>query len=197
MSRESRVERIKFKLEHLDGFILRGHTRTPLDVMPHLKDRIGELMQPNSYAYTLAVKGVKGVKSLLLTNTSCIVQKFRSQPFVKSKDLTPYSRLLIIACGGVMETWPGGGDAWVMASDLVEKYPVFFHREIKRGLAAARTKYRLHRIQLTVRCDLPANYHRWVEMLGFRFEGLQRMSDPGRNDHYRYALIWEDVIQPS
>ena len=82
-----------------------------------------------------------------------------------------------------------------MASDLVEKYPLVFHREIKRGLDKARAKYRLHRIQLTVRADLPDKYHRWVEMLGFRFEGPQRKSDPARNDHYRYALIAERIEQ--
>lgn len=144
---------IKFEPDHLNGFILRGHTQSPLEALKGLKERLGEFMRPNSHAYTLVV----GFE--------------------------------IIGCAGVIESWPGGGEAWAMLSSSVEKYPLFFHRAIKRGLDRIRATYRLHRIQLTVRVDLPHNYHRWVEILGFRFEGLQKMSDPDRNDHYRYALV--------
>lgn len=92
----------------------------------------------------------------------------------------------IIACAGVVKLWPGVGEAWMMVSGVVEKYPVFFHRTVKRILNRIQEKYQLHRIQGTVRADFEKGHH-WIETLGFRCEGLQRMFGADRADHYRYA----------
>lgn len=94
----------------------------------------------------------------------------------------------IIACAGVVEVWSGVGEAWMLVSDLVEKYPVFFHRTVKDILNAIYKKYQFQRIQATVRADFEKG-HRWIETLGFKCEGLMKRYGIDQADHYRYARI--------
>lgn len=150
---------VNFEPHHLKRFILRGHTQTALDAIPDLQTRMEWLKYTKSYAYTLAIKP----------------ESNRS--------------FTIIACAGIIELWPGVGEAWALVSALVEKYPLCFHRAIKHGLRNIQNAHHFHRIQLTVKVDSPTNYFNWVHILGFQWEGLQRMFGPDRNDHYRYARI--------
>lgn len=94
----------------------------------------------------------------------------------------------IIGCAGVQIQWPGVGEAWMMVSTLIEKYPLFVHRSVKKALIEIQEQYQLQRIQTTVLADFETA-HKWVERLGFQCEGIMRKFGPDGSDHYRYALL--------
>jgi len=151
--RAMQLKIIKFEPDHLKGFMLRGYTRSPVEALPGLKERIDQLAGSNCHAYTM----------------------------MAGDD--------IAGCAGIYEVWRGVGEAWLMASELVEKYPLFFHRTVKHMLNSIQRFYGLHRIQLTVRADSPFKYYEWVQVLGFRYEGTLKMFGPDKADHYRYAKV--------
>ena len=69
-----------------------------------------------------------------------------------------------IACGGLVEIWPGRYSAWAYLNEMsaphmlaVTRYALECLKEVKG------------RLELTVRCDFDEG-HRWARMLGFHVE---------------------------
>ena len=95
----------------------------------------------------------------------------------------------IIACGGIIPLWKGVGEAWVVTSPLVEKYPFTFAKIIWRRLRALTDIMDLTRVQTTVDAGHEVSI-KWLERMGFVNEGEMKRYIGGR-DFYRYALIKE------
>jgi hypothetical protein len=91
-----------------------------------------------------------------------------------------------LGAGGLVPLWRGVVQGWVFASDQLRRRPLVLHRAVRRGLAMAETGLGLHRIQITVHEDFAAS-RRWVERLGFRFEGRMPGYGPNRDTYLRYA----------
>tara|TARA_Y100000310_G_scaffold342008_1_gene443311 strand:- start:1180 stop:1599 length:420 start_codon:yes stop_codon:yes gene_type:complete len=89
----------------------------------------------------------------------------------------------IIACGGVARICPGVGEAWLVASGLVHRNKLYFHRFCRAQLITACTALYLHRVQAVVQVKHRFG-HRWIKSLGFQAEGVLR----------RYALDGGDSI---
>lgn len=95
----------------------------------------------------------------------------------------------IMCCGGVTIMWPGVGEVWTVNGPLTRKYPIQFHKLIKRWLHLLTKKHGLHRIQAVV--DATNETHvRWIEALGFSREGMMRQYYR-RRDFYLYAIVKE------
>ena len=95
----------------------------------------------------------------------------------------------IVVCGGVLPYWKGVGEAWVVSSTLVERYPIFFAKTVWRRLELIIEIMDLERVQTTIDAEHEVSM-RWAERMGFVREGLMRKYIAGR-DFYRYALIRE------
>lgn len=93
-----------------------------------------------------------------------------------------------LGAGGLMPLWRGVARGWIYASDRLRARPVQLHRAVARGLALADAAFDLHRIEISVHADFAAS-RRWVERLGFRFEGVMPGYGPNKDSYVRYARI--------
>jgi hypothetical protein len=90
----------------------------------------------------------------------------------------------IVACAGIATQFTGMGTMW--AAVAVDAKPSFvrLHKCALRLLQSMQ----LRRIEATAEADFgPAC--RWLELLGFRSEGLMRAYGPDGRDHIRYARV--------
>jgi hypothetical protein len=89
-----------------------------------------------------------------------------------------------MACAGVIDRGGGRGEAWaVLAGDIgLGMVPVT--RAIQRGFRAM--SYR--RIEAMVACNFQPG-RRWVQMLGFEFEGVARAYMDDGSDGERWARV--------
>lgn len=95
----------------------------------------------------------------------------------------------LVASGGIIPLWKGVGEAWVITSTLVEKYPVLFAKTVWRKLHEIINTNDIERAQTTIHKDHVVS-QRWAERMGFKNEGLMRKY-LGGEDYYRYALVKE------
>lgn len=90
----------------------------------------------------------------------------------------------IVACGGVLPTGPGQGVLWALLSAQAGRNMVCLHRATRRFIDIER----LRRLEASVEVGFSAGC-RWLEMLGFTYEGPLQAFGPNGEDHVRYARI--------
>jgi hypothetical protein len=94
-----------------------------------------------------------------------------------------------VACGGILPLWKGVGEAWIVSSPLVEKYPITFAKVVWKKLKLLIEIMDLERVQTMVDCNHKVSQE-WVKRMGFKKEGKMSKYIGGR-DFYRYALVKE------
>lgn len=96
----------------------------------------------------------------------------------------------VLAIGGVTLLWPGRAQAWALLSNRVDaRNMAAVHCAARRRLAELQADLRYYRIEATVRAGFSAG-RRWLESLGFKFEGWMRHYDPMDGaDHALYARV--------
>lgn len=91
----------------------------------------------------------------------------------------------VVAVAGVSEIWTGRGDAWALiAADIGPRLMTKVHYATKRFLEANT----LRRIEAACVADFHQG-HRWLEALGFSFEGPLAKYAPDGSDCVRYARV--------
>ncbi|MBO6782241.1 MAG: hypothetical protein JJ899_03070 [Alphaproteobacteria bacterium] len=94
----------------------------------------------------------------------------------------------IVGCAGVVELWPGVGQAWAVLSREALDEPITLTRAVLRELERIRRERSLHRVQATV-ADGHGAGARWLAFMGFEVEGLLINYGPGgRGDHWMYGM---------
>jgi hypothetical protein len=93
----------------------------------------------------------------------------------------------IVACAGVLPIWTGVGEGWAITSDLVCKYPFSFARTVHKKICEIVGIYKLDRLQTLVDAEFTTSI-RWLERMGFKFEGEMEKYIAGRT-YLRYAWI--------
>jgi hypothetical protein len=93
----------------------------------------------------------------------------------------------VVACIGVRILWNGVGDGWVLTSPLVHECPKLFMDMMKRGIDWLR-RHGYHRIGANVLQSFSESC-RWIERLGFEFEGVAWALGPNGEDYYRYGRV--------
>ena len=90
----------------------------------------------------------------------------------------------VLACGGLIEQWPGRYTAWAYLNIGTAEHMLFVTK-----VARSLFKSVKGRIECTVRCDYKKG-HRWAKMLGFRVE-TDRMEayGPEGEDHTAYVMV--------
>ncbi len=93
----------------------------------------------------------------------------------------------IVGCGGILRLWKGVGDAWMLATPLIQKYPKSALCITKVYLDRIIEALHFVRIQAVVKQDFWMA-HNFIRRLGFQGEGLMPKYFGGQ-DFVRYALI--------
>jgi hypothetical protein len=94
----------------------------------------------------------------------------------------------VVAIAGVVLLWPGVAEGWVFGSPKIAKYKKSFCRHVRNKLAEIEKEHKLWRVQATIVSGW-SGLMRFVEFLGFQFEG--RLSQYGLNkeDYLMYARL--------
>ena len=93
----------------------------------------------------------------------------------------------IVGCAGVLPLSPHRAMGWALLSRIPKCAWVRMTRQVLVALETAHQEgYR--RIEATVLLSF-APAHRWVELMGFQFEGIMRAYAPDGSDHALYARI--------
>jgi hypothetical protein len=91
-----------------------------------------------------------------------------------------------VACIGIaVQEW-NKAEAWALFAEGFEKYKLSIYRKIKESIIEA-FKQNIIRIQATID---PINM-RWIESLGFEYEGRLRKFGPSGEDYLMYSKIAE------
>lgn len=83
--------------------------------------------------------------------------------------------------------WTGVGEAWMLTSMLVTKYPKTATRFVRNSIQAVFQMLNLHRLSITVHVDFIAS-HKWVQSMGFEPEGVKRCYFENGADAVEYAI---------
>jgi hypothetical protein len=71
----------------------------------------------------------------------------------------------VLMCAGVVEYWPGRGEAWAIFDEKCKSEFIYIHGAVKKFLEICPVK----RIEAAVDIGFEAG-HRWVKALGFELE---------------------------
>lgn len=98
--------------------------------------------------------------------------------------LTAESGGAILACAGIARTAFRGGYLWAFVAQDAGRHMVKLDRCMRRFLDAVK----ITRIEATVEAGFSPGC-RWLEILGFEYEGLMKKYGPSGDDHLRYARV--------
>ena len=93
-----------------------------------------------------------------------------------------------IGVGGIEHLWKGVGEAWIILSPDVSKYPLSTYIVLKDGLRQLIEDNELFRIQSWVRVGFD-KAHSLMKHLGFEPEGTARKYTPDKVDCELYAIV--------
>tara|TARA_R100001463_G_scaffold32675_3_gene73063 strand:+ start:5391 stop:5834 length:444 start_codon:yes stop_codon:yes gene_type:complete len=95
----------------------------------------------------------------------------------------------IICCSGIVDMWPGVGEAWFIASSKIHDNVRPFIRFAKTDIMhRVTTDNNLWRVQGVCKADWPAA-RRFARLMGFEEEGLMRKYGPEQADYIRIAKV--------
>jgi hypothetical protein len=90
----------------------------------------------------------------------------------------------VMAIAGISEQWEGRGIAWSLLSPNIGHHFIEIHRAVVRALAQT------HMRRIEAHVDPTFNSAvRWIQMLGFTYEGTMKRFDPDGRDMDLYARI--------
>lgn len=90
----------------------------------------------------------------------------------------------IVGMAGLMQRHEGCAIAWAVLSEDAGQRFIRIHKIVSRVLKASG----YHRIEAYADAE-HGESARWLELLGFKREGLMQQFSPDRRDHYLYARV--------
>lgn len=94
----------------------------------------------------------------------------------------------MIGAFGIVMVWHGVGEVWFMSTEYLNRYPKWQVKTFKHLTDLVLNEGVLHRVQMNVDNE-NVNHHKWAQMMGFEFEGVQRKHSAAGTDHASYAKI--------
>ena len=94
-----------------------------------------------------------------------------------------------VCSGGIIPTWLGNAEGWVISSKRIFKNKIKAARLIKKRTDLLCANNKIWRLQTTVKADFKIGF-RFAQFLGFKNEGLMKAYGPDRTDYYRMARIY-------
>lgn len=99
----------------------------------------------------------------------------------------------VAAVFGLVVRWPGVGDVWAVVGDNARGYGRPLTRTAKALFHTFADDLGLWRLGAMVRADA-VEYQRWIELLGFEYEGTEIQAGPTGQDIHRYRwLRWPSL----
>ena len=95
-----------------------------------------------------------------------------------------------ICSGGIIPTWLGNAQGWVISSKRIFKNKVKASRLIKQRTDLLCANNKIWRLQTAVKADFRIGI-RFAEFLGFNKEGLMVGYGPDKTDYYLMARIYK------
>ena len=95
-----------------------------------------------------------------------------------------------ICSGGVIPTWLGNAQGWVISSKRIFKNKIKAARLIKQRTDLLCANNKIWRLQTAVKADFKIGI-RFAEFLGFNKEGLMVGYGPDKTDYYLMARIYK------
>jgi hypothetical protein len=92
----------------------------------------------------------------------------------------------LVAAFGVLDATDKRGVAWAVLSPDLRREMVFLHKKVKAALDGA---HKYTRIEATIEKSFTAGI-RWIELLGFKREGLLHKYGRDGSDHYMFARCY-------
>jgi len=93
-----------------------------------------------------------------------------------------------IMIGGVCLAWPKVGFAWLLTSELVKEYKLFFHKQCKQVIESGISNLDLHRVETTI-IEGHEISKIWAKRIGFEEQCLMKKYDSKGNNYYLYARV--------
>ena len=94
-----------------------------------------------------------------------------------------------ICSGGIIPTWLGNAQGWVISSKRIFKNKIKAARLIKERTDLLCANNQIWRLQTAVKANFNTGI-RFAEFLGFNKEGLMRGYGPDKTDYYLMARIY-------
>lgn len=116
--------------------------------------------------------------------------EFVAKSFMNGWGYTAFIKDKILLSAGVMKVWEGVGEAWLVASPLIHKYPLLSTKGIYFYLDRIIKENGLKRVQAVVQKDFHMA-NRWIQLLGFEYEGEMPNYRAGKT-FIRYAKILKE-----
>lgn len=132
--------------------------------------------------YHLDLLRAQGVQGSQFREVSIVPGSYATLPAPVGPAVTAFDGTRLILCGGISITAPKKGQCWALLSNESGRHMHFLHRAVQRFI----TMHQWVRLEATVEEGFkPAC--RWVELLGFEYEG--RLKNYGLRDetHLIYA----------
>ena len=94
-----------------------------------------------------------------------------------------------ICSGGIVPTWLGNAQGWVISSKRIFRNKVKASRLIRKRTDLLCANNKIWRLQTAVKANFKTGI-RFAEFLGFKNEGLMRGYGPDKTDYYLMARIY-------
>ena len=95
-----------------------------------------------------------------------------------------------ICSGGIIPTWLGSAEGWVISSKRIFENKIKAARLIKKRMDLLCVNNKIWRLQTAVKADFKIGI-RFAEFLGFNKEGLMVGYGPDKTDYYLMARIYK------
>ena len=95
-----------------------------------------------------------------------------------------------ICSGGIIPTWMGNAQGWVLSSKRIFRNKIKSARLIKERTDLLCANNKIWRLQTAVKADFKIGI-RFAEFLGFNKEGLMIGYGPDKTDYYLMARIYK------
>jgi len=93
---------------------------------------------------------------------------------------------VVLAVGGVIQFWPGVGEAWMMVAPEGRKKGLSLYKYMDQFLQKCFREYSFHRIQASVLVG-HQEAHKCIMRLGFIPEGMMIHYGPNKENYVRYV----------
>lgn len=137
-------------------------------------------------AHHLHLLIAQGVQSAQIREISHVPANYANVP--PGLSMTALEGDHVVLCGGIIPLGPGMGMLWAALSADAGNHMLWLHRATRRFLDIEPRR----RIEATVEEGFPAGC-RWLELLGFRWEGPMPGYGLKGETHIRYGRVREDL----
>jgi hypothetical protein len=132
--------------------------------------------------YHIDLLRAQGVHGSQLRVVSHLPVSYATVATPKGPAVTAFDGERVVICGGIAKYAEDSGICWALLSADSGRHMLFLHRAVERFISMNSWR----RLEATVEKGFLAGC-RWVELLGFKFEGEMPCYGPERETHLRYG----------